>query len=241
MAVFLYQKDTLIPTTESRNNHMLAFFNLKMLVRTLKRAINAPHNYLVKINYDLYKIEDKFSDYWYVSYDYTDLHFHVIAIEDRRFFFHYGVDIRSIIRNLIRMVTFRDHGGASTIEMQLVRTITNNKEKKFLRKINEAILAIAISRRYSKLDILNCYLNYAYFGAYMNGVNEAIKYMFHKENIRDLTIFESSMIAAMLQQPRPKKPTIKRELLLIRRAVNTQRRAFKIKKSFDKCNITREW
>ncbi len=220
---------------------MLAFFNLKFLVRTLKRAISAPHNYLVRMNSDLYTIESRFNDYWYVSYDYTDLHFHVVAIEDRRFFFHYGVDTRSIIRNLVRMITFRDHGGASTIEMQLVRTITNYKEKKLSRKINEAILAIAISRRYSKLEILNCYLNYAYFGAYMNGVNEAIKYMYNKDYVSDLTIFESSMIAAMLQQPRPKNPTIKRELLLIRRAVNTQRRAFKIKESFDKCNITREW
>ncbi|HIF7993903.1 TPA: transglycosylase domain-containing protein, partial [Morganella morganii] len=79
------------------------------------------------MNSDLYTIESRFNDYWYVSYDYTDLHFHVVAIEDRRFFFHYGVDTRSIIRNLIRMITFRDHGGASTIEMQLVRTITNYK------------------------------------------------------------------------------------------------------------------
>ncbi|HEQ1859546.1 TPA: transglycosylase domain-containing protein [Providencia alcalifaciens] len=215
--------------------------NLRKLITSIKRAKGAYHNYLVKMNSDLYQIENKFNGYWWVSHDYTDLHFHVIAIEDRRFFEHYGVDILSVIKNLVRMITFREHGGASTIEMQLVRTITKHKNKTFARKINEIILSIAINRKYSKLQILNCYLNYAYFGAYMNGVNEAINYMFHKEDIEDLTIFESSMIAAMLQQPRPKKPSVKRELILINRAVHTQRRAFKIKEFFYKSNITRDF
>lgn len=220
---------------------MPQFLSLRYLNKKINNLLRAPHNYLVKINYDLYEIEDKFKEYWHVSSDYTELHFHVIAIEDRRFFFHYGVDIISIIRNFIRILTFRDHGGASTIDMQLVRTITRNREKTISRKINEVILAIAINRRYSKLEILNCYLNYAYFGAYMKGVNDAIRYMFHKDHISQLTEFECSMIAAMLQQPRPKSPSIKRELTLINRAINTQRRAFKIKDSFYKNNITRHW
>jgi len=220
---------------------MTPFLSLRYLNKKIKKLIKSPHNYLVKINHDLYEIEAKFNEYWYVSSDYTDLHFHVIAIEDRRFFFHYGVDLRSIIRNVIRILTFRDHGGASTIDMQLVRTITKHKEKTIYRKINEVILAIAINRRYSKLEILNCYLNYAYFGAYMTGINDTIRYMFHKDYISQLTEFECSMVAAMLQQPRPKNPSIKRELTLINRAVNTQRRAFKIKDSFYKNNITRHW
>jgi len=220
---------------------MTPFLSLRYLVKKIKVAIKAPHNYLVKMNNDLYAIEMKFKERSHVSSNYTDLHFHIIAIEDRRFFFHYGVDLRSIIRNIIRIFTFRDHGGASTIDMQLVRTITNHKEKSIYRKINEAILAIAINRRYSKLEILNCYLNYAYFGAYMTGVNDAIRYMFHKKDITKLTAFECSMIAAMLQQPRPKNPSVKRDLMLISRAVNTQRRAFNIKESFYKNNITSKW
>jgi len=220
---------------------MIPYLNLRYLNKKIKELIKLPHRYLVEINYDLYEIEAKFNAYWHVSSDYTDLHFHIIAIEDRRFFFHYGFDIRSIIRNSIRMLTFRDHGGASTIDMQLVRTITKNKEKTVRRKINEIILAIAINRRYSKLEILNCYLNYAYFGAYMTGVNDAIRYMFNKDHISQLTEFECSMLAAMLQQPRPKNPSIKRQLMLINRAVHTQRRAFKIKDSFYKNKITRLW
>ncbi|MBN3185012.1 hypothetical protein GT391_17930 [Pectobacterium brasiliense] len=223
------------------NNPMSHFLSLKKLVISLKRAKNALHDYLVKINDDLYEIESKFNNYWWVSDDYTDLHFHVIAIEDRRFFYHYGVDIISIVRNLIKMATFRDHGGASTIEMQLVRTITKYKDRTLSRKIKEILLAIAINRRYSKLRILNCYLNYAYFGAYMNGVHESMSYMFHKYNVADLTIFESSMIAAMLQQPRPKNPSVKRDLLLINRAIHTQRRSIKIKESFYKSKITSDW
>lgn len=216
-------------------------FNLRKLVLLLKRVKNSPHDYLVKINYDLYKIESKFKDCYWVSHDYTDLHFHVIAIEDRCFFYHYGIDVISVIRNLIKIATFREHGGASTIEMQLVRTITKYKDRTLSRKVREMLLAIAINRRYSKLQILNCYLSYAYFGAYMNGVHEAMRYMFHKYNAESLTIFESSMIAAMLQQPRPKRPSLKRELILINRAVHTQRRAFKIKESFYKSHITSDW
>ena len=220
---------------------MLSFLNLRKSVTIFKRIKNSIHDYLIERNKDLYEIENKFIECRYVSTDYIDLHFNVIAIEDRRFFFHYGVDVRSTIRNIIKMMTLRNHGGASTIEMQLVRTITKQKERKFSRKINEMILAIAVNRRYTKLEIINCYLNYAYFGAYMNGIHESMYYMYKKYYAEDLNIQESSIIAAMLQQPRPKEPSPERELSLINRAANTQRRSIKIKESFKKNKITREW
>ncbi|SPY77457.1 transglycosylase domain-containing protein [Providencia rustigianii] len=220
---------------------MLSKLNLRYIYTTLVRAKKSIHNHLIKINIDLYHIEKKFNECRYVSHEYVDLHFHVIAIEDRRFFYHYGVDIISIIKNLLLMCTFQNHGGSSTIEMQLVRTITNYREITISRKIKEMILAVAINRRYTKLKIINSYLNYAYFGAHMNGIHDAISYMYNKYNIEHLSPFESSMIAAMLQQPRPKKSSLKRELTLINRAVHTQRRAINIKDSFYKSNITRKW
>lgn len=121
--------------------------------------------------------------------------------------------------------------------MQLIRTITQKKENKASRKIREIILSLSINMRYTKLQIINCYLANAYYGAYMNGINQAMNHLFEKRRIEDLSLFESAVIAALLQQPLPKKPSIGRELSIIKRVLNTQRRSIAVKNSFQKSDV----
>ncbi|EMH0060760.1 transglycosylase domain-containing protein [Providencia rettgeri] len=217
---------------------LISYPYLRKINALLKKMNYNFHGFLVELNKDLYSIDKFFDDNHYISNDYQDIHFHVIAIEDRRFLYHYGIDLKSLIRECLKLITFKKHGGASTIEMQLIRTLTKNKERTIKRKFKELILSISLNRKYTKLQILNCYLNNAYFGAYMNGINDAMFYSFKKEYVSQLTVFECSMIAAMLQQPRPKKSSLLREQLLIQRAVYAQYRASIIKEAFYKSYVS---
>lgn len=81
----------------------------------------------------------------------------IVFIEDRRFFYHLGVDIYSIFRAIFRLVFDNKIEGASTITQQLVRTITNDRELTIRRKIREIILASLIEREFSKEKILRAY------------------------------------------------------------------------------------
>ena len=93
----------------------------------------------------------------------TELEWMIVALEDRRYFAHFGVDVLSVAREFFRALTFQKHGGASTIEMQFVRTITGYRQHTIWRKLYEAILAILVRRRYSKHDVLRSYMACAYF------------------------------------------------------------------------------
>jgi len=125
-----------------------------------------------------------------------------IALEDRRFFHHPGVDARSVLREALRMLAGRKHGGASTIDMQFVRTVTGFKAPTAKRKVYEAFLALAIQFRHKKLEILRSYLACAYFGSGLIGANAAAQKIFKKKADR-LSIDEAALISAMLAYPRP--------------------------------------
>ncbi len=132
----------------------------------------------------------------------TSLELATIALEDRRFFYHLGVDIPSIVRETLKALASRRHGGASTIDMQFVRTVTGFRAPTFQRKIYEAFLALVIQFRYRKLDILRSYLACAYFGSGLTGANAAAQKLFNR-NADRLSIEEASFIGAMLAHPRP--------------------------------------
>lgn len=132
----------------------------------------------------------------------TSLELATIALEDRRFFYHLGVDIPSIVRETLKALASRRHGGASTIDMQFVRTVTGFRAPTFQRKIYEAFLALVIQFRYRKLDILRSYLACAYFGSGLTGANAAAQKLFNR-NADRLSIEEASFIGAMLAYPRP--------------------------------------
>lgn len=129
----------------------------------------------------------------------------VLLLEDRRFFWHFGVDIISVIRELLRMIRGRRFGGASTIEMQFVRTITDRKERTVTRKIREMLLAIYVQSKYSKWNILRCYLDIAYFGTRLVGARQAARHMFDLSTDA-LPTAPGATIAAMLVAPRPSRP-----------------------------------
>ena len=127
----------------------------------------------------------------------------VLVLEDRRFYYHPGFDLFSIFRASLRRVQKRKiTGGASTIEQQFVRTVTNRREYKISRKIREIFLATLISTRYEKNLILRVYLKIAYVGYNLVGVNRASLFFYNKE-IQNLNLRQASHIAALLKYPAP--------------------------------------
>jgi membrane peptidoglycan carboxypeptidase len=126
----------------------------------------------------------------------------VIVLEDRRYFRHPGVDVISVIREISRALTFQKFGGASTIEMQFVRTVTGFRRHTMSRKLYEALLAVIVQCRYRKLAILRSYMACAFFGSGLIGADAAARKLFGKDASR-LALDEAAVVAAMLAPPRP--------------------------------------
>src|ERR1700741_1639561 len=129
----------------------------------------------------------------------------ILAIEDRRFFEHSGVDLRGLGRALLRNVGDEQMGqGGSTITQQLVKNTYLTPDKTLERKYAEAMLAIALERRLSKNDILALYSNEIYLGqrgaVAVRGIKEASQVFYGKE-LRDLTLSEAATLAGMIQSP----------------------------------------
>jgi membrane peptidoglycan carboxypeptidase len=141
------------------------------------------------------------------SYDDLDyLEVVIILLEDRRFFEHDGVDWWSIGRELYKMLTFRRHGGASTIDMQYVRMRTGYRKRTMSRKFYEMFLATLLQERMDKIQILRAYLSEVYLGSGISGVREAARKVFGKARY-DLTLNEAAQIASMMVYPRPLSPS----------------------------------
>ena len=125
-----------------------------------------------------------------------------LAVEDSGFYYHLGIDPKAIIRASV--ANYRAGHvveGASTITQQLTKTLFLSPQKKFERKIREAILAIRMELIFSKDEILEMYLNQIYYGHGSYGVAAAARTYFGKE-LKDLTISECAMISSL-----PKAPT----------------------------------
>lgn len=132
----------------------------------------------------------------------SDLEKATVLIEDKRFFLHCGFDIVAIIRSGILNIFVKQKSGASTIEQQLIRTITGYKEKRISRKIKEIFLAYRLSKQFSKIHILRSYLKIAYMGTGISGVDEASSVIFNKR-LDELNLDESCHISSLLKYPRP--------------------------------------
>jgi len=143
-----------------------------------------------------------------------------IATEDVRFRQHYGVDLKRIFGAFVADIRNRDLSqGASTITMQLVRNaILEDQEKKFERKIKEALLAIQVERHYTKDEILYFYLNEIYFGHGAYGVEAASQTYFGK-NVGDLTLGEAAILAGVVKGAKYYSPFLNPENALSRRNV----------------------
>lgn len=124
-----------------------------------------------------------------------------IAIEDRRFYSHFGIDPWGILRAAVTNVLH--HGvsqGGSTLTQQLAKNLFLTQERTFQRKLQEAELAIWLERKYSKNEILELYLNRVYFGSGAYGVEAAAQRYFGK-SARNLTLAESAMLAGLVKSP----------------------------------------
>ena len=134
----------------------------------------------------------------------------VLAAEDHRFFEHYGVDWRGILRAM--MANLR-HGairqGGSTLTQQLAKNYFLTPERTFTRKVKELIIAVIIESRYDKREILEIYLNEIYLGqkgsVAINGIGEASYFYFGKP-VKRLTLSEAAIIAGLIKAPNNYSP-----------------------------------
>lgn len=175
-----------------------------MPIPTTPKNLPSVKRYLFQAYKDLNSIEQNiFGPVW--GEEVSVLEKAVILLEDRRYYTHRGIDVRSIIRELVKTFTFRKHGGASTIEMQFVRTCTGYKEISITRKVYEMFLAWALLHRANKLEILRSYLGVAYFGTGLQGSYAASIKIFNKEP-NQLSERECFELASMLVYPKPRNP-----------------------------------
>ena len=125
----------------------------------------------------------------------------VMAIEDRRFYHHFGIDPIGIIRASVMNLVHHDViQGGSTITQQLAKNMFLSPEQNLKRKIQEAILAIELEAKFSKDEILAAYLNRVYMGAGAYGVDAAAHRYFNK-SARELSLHEAATIAGLLRAP----------------------------------------
>ena len=132
----------------------------------------------------------------------------VIASEDRRFYEHWGLSLRSVARAIgINILSLSYRQGFSTLTQQLARNLykTIGFEDSILRKIKEVITAIQIERTYTKDEILEMYLNTVHFGHGTYGVEAATKRFFGKES-KELSVDESALLVGLLPSPASYSP-----------------------------------
>ena len=134
----------------------------------------------------------------------------VMAAEDHRFFQHWGIDPRGILRALItnlRHGTIRQ--GGSTITQQLAKNYFLTPTRSLVRKFQEAVLAIVMEFKYSKHDILEIYLNEIYLGqkgsVAVNGIGEAAYFYFGKP-AEEVSLAEAATIAGLIKAPNHYSP-----------------------------------
>ncbi len=148
----------------------------------------------------------------------------VVSIEDRRFYTHWGIDIKRIFGAVVVDVISGEYAqGASTLTQQLARNVYLTSKQTLIRKIREILTAIQLEAYYTKDEIMELYLNMVYLGAGVYGVEAASQRYFSKP-VKELTLNECAVLAGCIQLPeyyRPdrkknhKRTTIRRRSVLI--------------------------
>ena len=129
-----------------------------------------------------------------------------LAAEDDRFFEHPGVDYQGILRAAFELIrTGHKRQGGSTITMQVARNFFLSREKTYLRKLREILLALKIERELSKEQILELYLNKIYLGQRAYGIGAAAA-VYYGKSLKDLSIDEIAMIAGLPKAPSRDNP-----------------------------------
>jgi penicillin-binding protein 1A len=136
----------------------------------------------------------------------ADLRNAVVAIEDRRFYKHWGIDVKRIVGATLVNIVRRGYAqGGSTITQQLARNVYLSLRQSLVRKVREAMTAVQIEHYYTKREILELYLNQVYLGAGVYGVEAASQRYFSKP-VDELTLNECSLLAGLIQLPEYYRP-----------------------------------
>lgn len=170
---------------------------------------------LVSLNEDLdkavtavnahYGLAREMMPYWVCSSgEYvTALEKCVLYMEDRAFYLHGGVSFKSLMRGVLRPLSRKRLGAVSTIDQQVIRLATGRVERTISRKIREVILALSLNAHVNKAAILSYYLEEAYCGYRMRGVNTASEEIFGVWPVQ-LSREGAAFITCMLALPMPK-------------------------------------
>ena len=125
----------------------------------------------------------------------------VVAVEDRRFYQHPGVDVFGLARAMLANIRAgRIVQGGSTISQQLAKNLFLTPERTIRRKVREVMLAFWLERKFTKDQILTLYLNRVYFGSGTYGVDAAARRYFGK-SAKEVTLYESAVLAGLLKAP----------------------------------------
>jgi penicillin-binding protein 1A len=147
----------------------------------------------------------------------------IVATEDKNFFQHGGIDVKRTLSALVANVQQGGYAqGGSTLTQQLARAIFLSPRKTLSRKVNEALVAFEIERRYSKDQILTMYANEIYLGHGNYGVEAACRYYFGK-SVKDVTLAEAALLAGIVQRPEDQSPFRNPALARQRRATALRR------------------
>jgi penicillin-binding protein 1A len=134
----------------------------------------------------------------------------MVAVEDRRFRYHFGIDPVGMARSVKVAFDRRGSGrrlqGASTITQQLARNVFLSNNYSFSRKAREAVLAMALEWKFSKDEILELYLNKVYFGGGSYGIDAASRRFFGHSG-QEITLSEAAIIAGLVKAPSRYSPT----------------------------------
>jgi penicillin-binding protein 1A len=182
-----------IPSSQRITTHLASSWERTYRMIALKSAVNEKLN---KTNY--------------ITIQYIPLAMQqsIIAVEDNRFYRHYGFDIEGILRAmLVNMQAGGFSEGGSTITQQLIKNLFLTQEKTYGRKAEEFLLAMNMELRYSKEEILEMYLNTIYFGSGAYGIGDAAKIYFDKAPV-NLTLAECSLLAGLPTAPSLNSPYV---------------------------------
>ena len=145
----------------------------------------------------------------------------LVAIEDKRFYRHHGVDWLRTFKSAFTTFTGGRTQGGSTITQQLIKNTHLTHERTMSRKLKELALAINLEKMYSKDEILSMYLSVIYFGSGAYGIKQAANLFFDK-NIEDLSLAECATLAGIIKNPAKYSPTKHPEESIKRRNVVLQ-------------------
>lgn len=145
----------------------------------------------------------------------------LVAVEDRKFYDHFGIDLKGIARAaLANLKAMSKKQGASTLTQQMTRSYFYNNDRTFKRKIKEILVALLLERKYEKEDLLETYFNEIYMGQAgkrsIHGMGLASRYYFNKP-LSELELHESAVLITLLRGPSYYNPRRNAERVLTRR------------------------